>query len=131
MEERRVINPGSLPRAGIFSHALRVGQELYIGAQLPTNPDGRLAGEDVETQASTSFRHMQAVLDEAGGTWAHLVKLNIYLTDLSHADVVLAVRNRFISSPYPATTLVEINRLVIPGAFLIIDGVAVIPGFLA
>lgn len=44
MEERRVINPGSLPRAGIFSHALRVGDTLYISGQLPLDANRNLVG---------------------------------------------------------------------------------------
>jgi len=127
MAERQVINPASMHR-GVFSHALRVGEELYIGAQLPTTAEGRLVAADVETQAGTSFRHMQTILSEAGATWADLVKLNIYLTDLRHTAAVLAVRDRYIAAPCPATTVVAIERLVIPGACLITEGMALIPG---
>lgn len=128
MEPRHVVNPDQLHHAGVFSHGLRVGNRLFIGAMLPIDRDGRLTGPDVETQAQTSFASLGAVLKEAGMGWEHLAKLNIYMTDLSDFETFKAVRGRILSPPYPISTLVQISRLVTPGATLLVEGMAHITG---
>lgn len=128
MEPRHVINPKQLHRAGVFSHGLRVGNRLFIGAMLPIDREGRLAGAGVRAQAAASFANLGAVLEAAGAGWEHLVRLNIYMTDLQPFADFQAVRGGILSPPYPGSTLVQITRLVTPGAMLIVDGMAVITG---
>ena len=127
MEDRRVINPTSLPEPGLFSQGLRVGDTLYISGQLPLDANRNLVGpDDIITQTECVFGYIRSILEAEGAGLQHLVKLNIYLTRMQDYEGFKLARSRILNPPYPVSTLVEVKGLGGPGALLEVEGVALL-----
>jgi reactive intermediate/imine deaminase len=124
---RIVIHTEAAPKAiGTYSQAIRVGDTVYLSGQIPLDPaSGELVAGDVEAEIERAFDNLEAVCDEAGGSLRHLVKLNVYLTDLAHFPVVNAVMARRFAEPYPARAAIGVAQLP-RGARVEIDGVLVL-----
>ncbi len=125
---RQVIKTDKAPAAiGTYSQALRVGTTVYLSGQIPLDPASmELVSGDMRVQIERVFRNLQAVAQEAGGTLADIVKLNVYLTELSHFALVNEVMAAFFSEPYPARAAVGVAALP-RGAGIEIDAIMVLP----
>jgi 2-iminobutanoate/2-iminopropanoate deaminase len=114
-----------------FSHytdAVRAGGLLFVSGIVPIDAEGNLVGEgDVPEQARQVFRNMDLCLKAAGCTFADVVKVVHYLTDVDDRPKINPVRIEFFGDARPASTLVEVSALVVPGALLEIEAVAAIP----
>lgn len=121
---RQAISTSKAPAAiGTYSQAMRVGTTVYLSGQIPLDPASmELVSGDMRVQMERVFRNMQAVAQEAGGTLADVVKLNVYLTDLSHFALVNEVMASFFSEPYPARAAIGVAALP-RGAAIEIDAV--------
>ncbi len=110
---REIIVTGHAPQAiGTYSQAVKVGSTVYLSGQIPLEPASmQLVGEDMRTQISQVFDNLQAVAQAAGGTLDQVVKLNVFLTDLSHFPLVNEVMSRYFSEPYPARAAVGVAAL--------------------
>ena len=106
--ERKVVHTERAPAAiGTYSQAVRVGSTVYLSGQIPLDPASmELVEGDMERQIIRVFDNLQAVAEAAGGSLAHIAKLNIYLTDLSHFALVNQVMARYFREPYPARAAV-------------------------
>ena len=111
--KREVINTNKAPKAiGTYSQAIKVGDTVYLSGQIPLIPTTmQLVEGDFESQAVQVFENLKAVANEAGGELNHIVKLNIYLTDLSNFAIVNEVMERYFTKPYPARAAIGINAL--------------------
>ncbi len=111
--EREVIHTDRAPAAiGTYSQAVRVGTTVYLSGQIPLVPESMVLVEGgMEAQIGRVFENLQAVAEAAGGSLADIVKLNIYLTDLSHFPLVNEVMARYFSEPYPARAAVGVAAL--------------------
>lgn len=111
---------------GIYSQAIRAGDTVYLSGQIPLDPQSmEVISPDIEKQIAQVFRNLAAVAEAAGGTLASLVKLTIYLTDLSHFQLLNQIMAQFFKAPYPARAVVEVSAL--PRAVLIeMDAVMVL-----
>lgn len=109
----RIIHTDQAPAAiGAYSQAVRAGDTVYISGQIPLNPQtGEVVSDDFRAQAEQVFRNLQAIIEAAGGHWHNVVKINAYLTDLSHFAVFNEVMSSFIDIPYPARAAVEVSAL--------------------
>lgn len=97
---------------GPYSQAIRAGSTVYLSGQIPLDPvSGELIGGDIEAQAVRVFENLKAVAEAAGGTLRQAVKINIYLTDLSHFATVNAVMARYFEQPYPARATLGVAAL--------------------
>ena len=98
---------------------------LYITGQLPQNIDGDIVHiDDLEAQVRLVFSRISKILGEAGMSFDDVVKLQIYVKDISYAKTVSSVRNELFSVSKPASTLVEVSGFVKEGCCLEIDAVA-------
>jgi len=90
---------------------------------------GKLVGErDMRAQAEQAFQNLKAALEASGAKFENVVKLNYYFTDISQIPVVREVRDRFINTLNPpASTAVEVKRLVRPEWLIEIEAVAIVP----
>lgn len=127
----RYFNPQNLPKPNGYSHAIEApaGRTIYISGQLPVDKDGNLVGEDdFAAQAGQVFSNLKAALEAAGATFEDVVKLNMFVTDMSQLKALREVRDKRIDlrNP-PASTLAEVKRFVKEGAMVEIDAVAVVP----
>ena len=90
--------------------------------------EGRLVGEHAAEQARQVFRNMELVLKAAGCEFADVVKVTHFLLDVGDRAKINPVRQEFFGEARPASTLVEVSALAVPGALLEIEAVAAIPG---
>jgi reactive intermediate/imine deaminase len=125
-EEIRV--PGQPEPISHYTDAVRAGELLFVSGCVPVDGEGRLVGgDDVVAQARQVLANIEAVLVAAGATFADVVKVTVYLTDIADRARINPVRQEFFGATRPASTLVEVSALAIPGAKLELDAVALIP----
>jgi 2-iminobutanoate/2-iminopropanoate deaminase len=107
-----------------YTDAVVAGDTLYISGIVPVDADGGVVGDDVAAQARQVFANMKLVLAAAGATPADVVKVTVYLLDVDDRPLINPVRQEFFGSARPASTLVEVSRLAVPGALLEIEAIA-------
>jgi reactive intermediate/imine deaminase len=110
---REVISTDAAPRAiGTYSQAIKVGGTVYVSGQIPLDPaTGELVGGDMEAQVRRVFENLKAIATAAGGTLASVAKLNVYLTELAHFQLVNRVMAEYVPQPYPARAAVGVAAL--------------------
>ena len=112
------------PPVGPFSHAVRAEGTLYVSGQVGLDPaTGRVVAGDVAAQTEQAFRNLDAVLRAAGRTFADVVRVGVYLTDMGDFGAMNAVYARHFEAPYPARTTIGVAALPL-GAAVEIDLVA-------
>jgi reactive intermediate/imine deaminase len=125
-EEFRV--PGMAEPISHYADAVRAGELLFVSGVVPVDAEGALVGAgDVVAQARQVFVNLGAVLAAAGAGAADVVKVTVFLTDVDDRPLINPVRQEFFGETRPASTLVEISRLAIPGARLEVEAVAILP----
>lgn len=124
---RQIIQTDHAPAAiGPYSQAVRSGNTVYFSGQIPLNPaTGNLVEGDIAVQARRAFDNLKAVAEAAGGSLAQIVRLGLYLTDLSQFAAVNAVMQEYFNAPFPARSTVEVSALP-KGAVFEVDAVMVI-----
>ena len=123
---KEIINTNAAPAAiGSYSQAVRVGDTVYLSGQIGLNPITMHLVESVTEQIHQVFQNLQAVAIAAGGSLADIVKLNVYLTDLSHFAKVNEIMAEYFMLPYPARAAVGVAALP-RGAAVEADGVLVL-----
>lgn len=107
------IHTDAAPKAiGTYSQAIRAGNTVYLSGQIPLNPETmELVGEDMATQIRQVFDNLSAVAKAAGGSFSDVVKLNVFLTDLTHFPLVNELMAEYFSEPYPARAAVGVAAL--------------------
>lgn len=110
---REIIQTDNAPSAiGTYSQAVKVGNTVYLSGQIALSVVSmELVEGGVEAQIVQTFDNLKAVAEAAGGKLADVVKLNIFLTDLSCFAVVNEVMGRYFSEPYPARAALEVSAL--------------------
>ena len=111
-----------------YADAVRAGDLLFVSGCVPVDGEGKLVGgDDVVAQAQRVFRNIGAVLAAAGASAKDVVKVTVFVTDIEDRPKINPVRQEFFGETRPASTLVEISALAIPGAKLEVEAVAVLP----
>ena len=125
---REAIHTEAAPAAiGAYSQAVRVGEAVYLSGQIGLDPATMaLASPDPEAQIRQVFENLAAVAHAAGGSFADIVKVTVYLTDLAHYGAVNEVMAEFFSEPYPARAAVGVAALP-RGALVEADAVLLLP----
>ena len=125
-------NPQGIHRpVGTYSHAVRIesGEAtwIYISGQVALDADGNLvAPNDLRAQTEQVFENLTAILQANGATFEDVVKITTFVTTLDDLDGMREVRSRYLPKEPPASTAVQISALVLPGAVIEIEAVAVI-----
>jgi 2-iminobutanoate/2-iminopropanoate deaminase len=111
-----------------YTDAVRAeGPLLFVSGVVPVDGEGRLVGgDDVVAQARQVFSNLGAVLAAGGATFADVVKVTVFLTDVDDRARINVVRQEAFGEARPASTLVEIAALAIPGARIEVEAVAVV-----
>ncbi len=127
MTNKAIIHTEKAPAAiGPYSQAIKATNTVYLSGQIPLDPETmELVKGDFAAQAQQVFKNIQAVCAEAGGDLQDIVKLNIYLTDLSHFPSVNEVMAEFFQEPYPARAAIGVKELP-KGAAIEADAIMVI-----
>lgn len=126
MPNRATINTTEAPEAiGTYSQAVKVNNTVYLSGQIPLVPETmELISASIDEQIEQVFKNLSAVCEEAGGSLQDIVKLNIFLTDLSNFGTVNEIMARYFEKPYPARAAIGINELP-RGALVEMDGIMV------
>ena len=124
---RSIISTANAPTAiGPYSQAVKVGNQVFLSGQIGLDPVSMPMVEGVEAQAVRVFDNLKAVAEAAGASFADVVKINIYMTDLSNFGVVNEVMMRYFSEPYPARATVGVREL--PRAALVEADLTIVLG---
>ena len=132
MARPRFLNPPTLYKPPGYSHVVEVrgpGRIVYIAGQLGFDAQGNLVGApgDFRAQAMQAFENLKLALAAVGAGFGDVVKLNNYLTDMSHLPVFREVRDHYLNvSPPPASTTIEISKFARDGALIEIEAVAML-----
>ena len=121
--------PGVVEPFGIFSSAAwqPQGRVLHISGHVSQSPDGATVGKgDMAVQTRQVLENIQAVLASVGGAMADIAKVTVFVTDVTDIAEIHNVRSEFFEKPYPASTLVQVARLIDPDWLIEIEAVAVI-----
>lgn len=124
-------NPGDLFAApgAMYSHAVRAGAQLYLSGQVARDKEGKLVGEgDVVAQYRHVWASLGTVLAAAGLGYEHLVKTTTYVVGEANVPAIRAVRKELAPPKPPASTMLVLPALAIPGALVEVDAIAVFPG---
>jgi reactive intermediate/imine deaminase len=110
---RQIIASADAPKAiGPYSQAVRCGNTLYFSGQTPIDPaTGALVTGDITAQARRVFENLKAVCTAAGGNFAQVARVGIYLTDLANFAAVNAVMKEYFTEPFPARSTIGVDSL--------------------
>jgi 2-iminobutanoate/2-iminopropanoate deaminase len=125
-EIQRLMVPGQLPPVSHYCHVVRSGNLIWVSGAIGVAADGSVP-EDVGTQMELALASIDACLKAAGAGAANVVKVNVYLTDINDRAKVNPPRQRYFGDHRPASTLVGVTALVLPGAKVEIEATAVVP----
>ena len=108
-----------------LSQGIRVGHLLFVSGQAAIAEDGSIVGAgDFDAQAEQTFRNLRRVLEAGSSSLDRVVKVTIYLTDMSNFPKIVELRGRWFTSPWPADTIVEVSALALPELEIEIEAVA-------
>jgi reactive intermediate/imine deaminase len=123
--EREEIEVAGLPAPlSHYTDAVRFGDLLFVSGLTAHDEQGKLVGEDdAVEQTRQILRNLQKVLLAAGGGFSNVLKVTVYLTDINDRAKINPVRKEYFGSAKPASTLVEVSRLALPGMKVEIEAV--------
>ena len=111
---------------GTYSQAVKVDQTVYLSGQIGLDPATmEMVDGGFEAQTHRVFQNLRAVCEAAGGDLSNIVKLNVFMLDLSHFATVNAIMAEYFDQPYPARAAVGLSQLP-KGALIEMDAVAVV-----
>jgi 2-iminobutanoate/2-iminopropanoate deaminase len=97
-----------------YTDAVRWRDLLFVSGVAPLDREGKLVSSDVVAQARKVFENMKEILDAAGATFADVLKVTVFLTDVRDRPLINPVRQEYFGSARPASTLIGVKELVIP-----------------
>ena len=106
-----------------YSQAFRAGDFIFVNGQIGCTVAGALVGPAIEDEIRQAFTNFRALVQAGGATMDDVIKLPVYVTDMAHRAVVVAVRREFFRGDFPCSTLVAVSGLAF-GARFEVDGVA-------
>ncbi len=122
-----IFNPSTVHKTTGYSHAVRMGNLIFVSGQVALTPDGQLVGKgDAKAQAEQIFANLKAVLEAAGSGLDRVGKITVLVTSLEYRPLVAEVRDR-VFAPYgyvPASTLAVVSSLANPDFLVEIEAVA-------
>jgi reactive intermediate/imine deaminase len=123
-DRKELMIEGLAPPISHYCDAVRFGDLLFISGVPPTDAAGRVVSDDVAVQARQVFLNMKLVLDAAGASFADILKVTVYLLDVNDRSRINPVRQEFFGAARPASTLIGVSELAIPGMKVEIEAVA-------
>ena len=123
------LNPAGLPAPiSHYSNGVKAGDTIYVAGQVALDGEGLLVGPgDVVAQTRQVLENIRRVLHAGGATLDDVVKVTVYLANVDDRPRINEVRQAYFGANRPASTLVEVSRLAVPGLLVEIEAVAVVP----
>ncbi len=122
-------NPTTLSKPTGYTHVVEVtgGRTLYVSGQIALDQAGALVGKgDLKAQTGQVFENLKSALAACGATFDHVVKMTVFMTDVSEIQTFREVRGRYFTKELPASSLVQVVRLARPDLMIEIEAVAVL-----
>ena len=111
-----------------YTDAVRFGNLLFISGMVGVDAQGRVAGRgDVVAQARATFTNMERILEAEGASFADVLKVTVYLRNVEDRARINPVRAEFFGDARPASTLVEVSKLVVPELLIEVEAIAGLP----
>jgi len=128
----RYLDPAGLSKPTGYTHVVDVpagARTLYLSGQIALDAKGNLVGSgDFAAQAMQVFANIDTALKASGASFRNVVKLNMYVTDMTQLKALRAARDKYIDAQHPpASTLVEVSKLAREGLLLEVEATAVLP----
>ena len=115
------------PPNGIFTNGFVVGDQVILSGMTASGPDGKpIGGDSMEAQARAVLEKIKHLVEAAGGTMADVVKVTVYVTDMSKRAEVGKARADAFPGTKPCSTMVEVRALAAPGLMVEIDALAIL-----
>lgn len=115
---------------GHFSQAIAIeskGKLVFISGMTARRPDGSIAGiGDVEAQTRQVCENLKSAVEAAGGTMEDICRVDVYVRNIEHFDKIHKVRREYFKAPAPASTMVEVTKMVSPEYLIEINAIAVV-----
>jgi len=120
-----VIEVPDLPPPGQFTHVVKKGKMVFISGQT-ANPEADAGNLAPGPQADRVFGYLKSAVEAAGGDMSDIVKINIFLTDLSQFPSILEWRPKYFKQPYPAATCLVVTSMVRRELIMEIEAIAIL-----
>jgi enamine deaminase RidA (YjgF/YER057c/UK114 family) len=128
--DKRQVNPWTWQDQRGFSQAWRVdgaSSVIFVAGQVPVAADGQLVGAgDFEAQVRQTFENLQTVLEQSGASLENVVKLGVFMTDISRIRDYGRIRAELMPGPAPASTAVQVGALAMPEMMIEVEAYAVV-----
>ena len=115
---------GGVPPISHYTDAVRFGDTLYISGLAPLDANLNVVSDDVAEQTRNLFEQMKAILALAGADFRNVLRVTVYLTDVNDRTKINPVRQEYFGETRPASTLIEVAALAIPGMKVEIEAIA-------
>jgi reactive intermediate/imine deaminase len=116
--------------SGHFSQAIAIearGRMVFISGMTARRPDGSIAGiGDIEAQTRQVCENIKSAVESAGGTMDDVCRVDVYVRNIEHFERIHKVRREYFKMPAPASTMVEVTKMVNPDYLIEINAIAVI-----
>ncbi len=130
MPKREVSSDSIRKPIGAFSQATVTeakGRLVFVSGMTARRPDGSIAGiGDIEAQTRQVCENIKAAVEGAGGTLDDVCRVDVYVRNMEHFDAIHKVRRQYFRPPLPASTMVEVSKMVSPDYLIEINAIAVI-----
>ena len=120
-----VVEVPDLPTPGQFTHVAKKGKFVFISGQT-ANPEAEAGNLEPGPQAERVIGYLKSAMEAAGGDMSDIVKITIFLTDLSQFPSILEWRPKFFDQPYPAATCVVVDSMVKRELIMEIEAIAIL-----
>lgn len=134
MAKPQFLNPPTLYKPPGYTHVVDIkgpGRIVYIAGQLGLDAQGKLVGAagDFRAQATQAFENLKFALAAVGADFGDIVKLNNYMTDMSHLPILREVRDAYVNvAAPPASTTIQISKFAVEGALFEVEAVVLRDG---
>ena len=127
-KRKEVRLPGLVEPISHYTDAVRFGNLLFISGMVGVDAQGRVIGRgDVVAQARATFSNMKRILEAEGASFADVLKVTVYLRNVEDRARINPVRAEFFGDARPASTLVEVSKLVVPELLIEVEAIAGLP----
>lgn len=131
MPKTQIKSPKLRQPPGHFSHATTIeaaGRLVFISGMTARKADGSIAGiGDITEQTRQVCENLKAAVEAAGGTMEDICRVDVYVRNMEHFDAIHKVRGQYFKEPLPASTMVEVTKMVSPDYLIEINAIAVLP----